>query len=111
MAQSLQQLHAQIEAMPSDLVKEIVLSWLTNFKGNLGEFERLIAETAPQSEEYQWGEINTAQEFQLLSEEQMIAESLAALQDYQTLKRGISHQEVKQWADSLGSEGELPCPK
>ncbi|MEG4531100.1 hypothetical protein [Microcoleus sp. D2_18a_D3] len=50
------------------------------------------------------GEIDTANEFQPLSEEQTIAKSLAALQDYQTNKTGMGHDRVKQWADSLGSD-------
>ncbi|MGB3262640.1 MAG: hypothetical protein WBA89_01670 [Microcoleus sp.] len=50
--------------------------------------ERLIAEIAEETQEYQWGEIDTANEFQPLGEEQTIAQSLAALQDYQTNKTG-----------------------
>ena len=111
MAQSIKQLHAQIQAMPSDSVKAIVLSWLNQSNGNLSDFERLIAEIAEETEGYQWGEIDTANEFQPLSEEQTIAQSLAALQDYQTNKTGIGHDRVKQWADSLGSDRELPCPQ
>jgi hypothetical protein len=85
MAQSIKQLHAQIQALPSDSVKAIVLSWLNQSNGNLSDFERLIAEIA---EGYQWGEIDTANEFQPLSEEETIARSLAALQDFQTNKTG-----------------------
>lgn len=111
MTHSLKQLHSQIEAMPSDWVKAIVLSWLSNSNGNLSDFERLIAETADISGEYQWGKIDTAQRFESLSEAEMIAESIAALEDYQTHKMGIPHDQVKPWADSLGSDRELPCPK
>ncbi|TAE48329.1 MAG: hypothetical protein EAZ88_24590 [Oscillatoriales cyanobacterium] len=39
---------------------------------------------------------------QPLSEEQTIAMSLAALEDYQKSKTGISGDRVKEWADSLG---------
>ncbi|HAX87617.1 MAG TPA: hypothetical protein DCY91_15475 [Cyanobacteria bacterium UBA11370] len=111
MTHSLKQLHSQIEAMPSDWVKAIVLSWLSNSNGNLSDFERLIAETADFSGDYQWGKIDTEYQFQPLSESQMITESLTALQDYQTNKMGIPHEQVKQWADSLGSDRELPCPE
>jgi hypothetical protein len=111
MAKSIKQLHAQIQAMPSDSVKAIVLSWLNQSNGNLSDFERLIAEIAEETQEYQWGEIDTANQFQSLSEEQTIAQSLAALEDYQTNKTGIPHDRVKQWSDSLGSDRELPCPQ
>ncbi|MEG4394971.1 hypothetical protein [Microcoleus sp. BROC3] len=57
------------------------------------------------------GEIDTANEFQPLREEQTIAKSLAALQDYQTNKTAIEHNRVKQWADSLGIDRELPGPQ
>ncbi len=111
MAQSIKQLHAQIQAMPSDSVKAIVLSWLNQSNGNLGDFERLIAEIAQETEEYQWGEIDTANEFQPLGEAQTIAMSLSVLEDYKKSKIGISGDRVKQWADSLGSDRELPCPQ
>ncbi|MEG4302532.1 hypothetical protein [Microcoleus sp. D3_18a_C4] len=89
MAQSIKQLHAKIQAMPSDSVKAIVLSWLNQSNGiDLSDFERLIAEMAEETEGYQWGEIDTANEFQPLSEEETIALSLAALQDYQKNKTG-----------------------
>lgn len=104
MAQSIKQLHAQIQAMSSDSVKAIVLSWLNQSNGNLSNFERLIAEIVEETEGYQWGEIDTANEFQPLSEEQTIAMSLSVLEDYQTNKTGIGHDRVKQWADSLGSD-------
>lgn len=111
MAQSIKQLHAQIQAMPSDSVKAIVLSWLNLSNANLSDLERLIAEIAEETEGYQWGEIDTANEFQPLSEEETIASSLSVLQDYQTNKTGVSGDRVKQWADSLGSDRELPCPQ
>jgi hypothetical protein len=64
MAQSLKQFHAKIQVMPSDAVKAIVLSWLNQSNGSLSDFERLITEITEESEGYQWGEIDTANEFQ-----------------------------------------------
>jgi len=75
MAQSIKQLHAQIQAMPSDSVKAIVLSWLNQSNGNLSDCERLIAETADRSQGYQWGKIDTTKQFQPLIEPQPIAQS------------------------------------
>ncbi|TAG71520.1 MAG: hypothetical protein EAZ23_18030 [Oscillatoriales cyanobacterium] len=86
MAQSIKQLHAKIQVMSSDAVKAIALSWLNQSNGNL------------------WGEIDTANEFQPLGEEQTIAMSLSVLEDYQKSKIGISGDRVKEWADSLGSD-------
>ncbi len=90
--------------MPSDSVKAIVLSWLNQSNGNLSDFERLIAEIAQETEGYEWGEIDTANEFQPLGEEETIASSLSVLEDYQTNKTGISGDRVQEWADSLGSD-------
>jgi hypothetical protein len=56
---------------------DIVLSWLTHSKGNLSHFEGLIAETADQSQGYQWGEIDTKKQFQPLIEPQPIGQSKA----------------------------------
>ena len=104
MAQSIKQLHAKIQVMSSDAVKAIALSGLNQSNGNLSDLERLITEITEESEGYQWGEIDTANEFQPLSEKQTIAISLAALQDYQKSKTGISGDRVKEWADNLGSD-------
>jgi hypothetical protein len=57
------------------LLPEIVLSWLTRSKGNLSDFERLIAETADRAQGAQWGEIDTTKQFQPLIEPQPIAQS------------------------------------
>ncbi len=59
------------------LLPEIVLSWLTRSKGNLSDFERLIAETADRSQGYQRGKIDTTKQFQPLIEPQPIAQSKA----------------------------------
>jgi hypothetical protein len=101
MPQSIQQLCAQIQAMSSDRVKDLVLSWLTHTNGNLSDLERLIAENADRPQEYQWGEIKNTNQFSPLTEAETIARSLEVLQDYQANKRGISHDRIKQWADSL----------
>jgi hypothetical protein len=40
MAESIKQLHAQIQVMPSDTVKAIVLSWLNLSNANLSDLEQ-----------------------------------------------------------------------
>jgi len=59
------------------LLPDIVLSWLTHSKGNVSDFERLIAEAADRTHRYQWGEIETTKQFQPLIEPQPIAQSKA----------------------------------
>ena len=84
---------------------------MTHSNGNLSDLERLIAENTDLTQDYQWGEINTENQFESLGEAETIARSLEVLQDYRTNKKGISHDRVKQWAESLGTDGELPCPQ
>jgi hypothetical protein len=108
MSQSIQQLQSQVQAMSSDRVKEIVLSWLASGEDTIGAFERLLEEGEA---DFEWGKINESDQFQPMSEDEMVAESLAAWADYQRNPEGVSHEVVKRWAESLGRDDELPCPQ
>lgn len=50
-------------------------------------------------------------EFQLLNDAEMLSQSLAALVEYRDSDQNIAHQNVAAWADSLGTDNELPCPQ
>ncbi len=49
------------------------------------------------------GEVDAAGVFQARSEDEMIQQSLAALEEYRRTGRGISHEAMKQWASELGN--------
>lgn len=58
-----------------------------------------------------YGEFDAALNFQPLTEEQMIHQSLKALEKYRRTGNGIAHTRVQEWVDSLGTDHELPCPQ
>lgn len=111
MSQLNQQLQSQVQAMPSDRVKEIVLSWLADGGNTIGEFERLVEDNGAEFADYEWGEIDDDGQFRPMSEDEMVAESLAVWAEYQKNPEGVPHDAVKRWAESLGQDDELPCPQ
>jgi hypothetical protein len=56
-------------------------------------------------------EIDDTQQFQPMTEDEMVTESLAAWAEYQHQPEGVLHDVVKRWAESLGRADELPCPQ
>ena len=60
------------------------------------------------SDEDQCSELDNFQPTQLLTDEEMITESLAIFADYRQNPKGIAHDTVKKWAQSLGRDNELP---
>jgi len=73
MSQSIQLLQSQIQSMSSDRVKSIVLFWLETKEKTIVEFEQLVES----SDEDRWSELDDFQPTQLLSDGEMISESLA----------------------------------
>jgi predicted transcriptional regulator len=47
----------------------------------------------------------------MTTEDQMIANSLVALEEYRRTGHAIAQEEVQAWVDSLGTDDELPCPQ
>jgi hypothetical protein len=92
------QIANQIQALDSHQVKALVLSWLTDTGGSLQDFESLLQAEYPLSDQPQ-------------TEAEMIEKSLQALEEYQRTGTGISHDRVREWLDSLGTDQPLPCPK
>jgi hypothetical protein len=73
MSQSIQLLQSQIQSISSDRVKSIVLFWLETKEKTIVEFEQLVES----SDEDRWSELDDFQPTQLLSDGEMISESLA----------------------------------
>ncbi len=107
MSQSIDPLQSQIQSMSSDRVKSIVLFWLETKEKTIVEFEQLVEN----SDEDEWLELDDFQPAHLLSDGEMISESLAIFSDYRKNPKGIAHDAVKKWSDSLGRDDELPCPQ
>jgi 5-formyltetrahydrofolate cyclo-ligase len=62
-------------------------------------------------ESLEYGEIDTELNFQPFTELEMIQQSKSALEAYRRKGSGVKHEQVKEWANSLGSNQERPCPR
>lgn len=58
-----------------------------------------------------YGEIDSALNFCSLTEEEMIRQSKLALEAYRRNGVFVTHNRVREWADSLGTDEERPCPR
>ncbi|MEH2274556.1 MAG: hypothetical protein V7K40_07030 [Nostoc sp.] len=108
-----QQILEQLKTLPGEQVKTLVLTWLTDSSTSLEDFEQLLTNQLTQTpeESFESGEIDTELNFQPLTEVQMVQQSQSALEAYRSTGSGIAHDRVREWADSLGSDQERPCPK
>ncbi|WP_375503468.1 hypothetical protein [uncultured Nostoc sp.] len=108
-----QQILEHLEALPGEQVKSLLKTWLTVTDGDLEDFEQLLSHESSQSIEeiYDYGEIDTTLNFQPLTQAQMVEQSRKALEAYRRTGTGVAHERVREWADSLGSDEERPCPR
>ena len=94
--------------MPSEQVKSLMLAWLQDDLQSQEQFSLWVETAQPNLE---WGNITTQLEFQPLSDAEMLSQSLIALTEYRDSGQSIAHQNVAAWAESLGTDNELPCPQ
>jgi hypothetical protein len=108
-----QQILEHIETLPGEQVKSLLLTWLTGTSASLEDFERLLTNQPTQTteESFEYGEIDAALNFQPLTKAQMVQQSQSALEAYRRTGSGVTHNRVREWADSLGTEQERPCPR
>ncbi|MEH2048996.1 hypothetical protein [Nostoc sp.] len=105
-----QQILEHIETLPSEQVKTLLLTWLTSPSEDLGDFEQLLI-NQPTEKSFEYGEIDAALNFQPLTEAQMVQQSQSALEAYLCTGSGVANNLVREWADSLGTDTERPCPR
>jgi hypothetical protein len=98
------QLLEHIRSMEGHEVKALVVEWLVETEGGWDDLGRMVDGQA-------YGAIDREGNFQVLSEDQMAAESLRVLEEYRRDREGVSHDRVGEWLDSVGSENPLPCPQ
>lgn len=108
-----QQILEHLEALPGEQVKSLLKTWLSVSEGDLEDFERLLSHESTQTivEIFEYGEIDTALNFQPLTQAQMVEQSRKALEAYHRTASGVAHERVREWADSLGTDEERPCPR
>ncbi|MDY7016099.1 MAG: hypothetical protein SVX43_21385 [Cyanobacteriota bacterium] len=102
----------RIEMLPGDRVKAIVLDWLTASEGRFEDFaEKLADERIEGVDGGEDTDIDTTLGFPNLTAEEMRQEDLKRWEDYRLTGHGIPHHKMEEWADSLGTDNPLPCPK
>jgi len=116
-----QQILEHIQALTGEQVKTLLFTWLTGTSERLEDFNRLLTnqftetinayESKSKEESFEYGEIDTALNFQPLTESQMVQMSQAALEAYRQTGSGTIHDHVREWSDSLGTDKEFTCPK
>lgn len=107
-----QELAISIEDLPAEEVKAAIIQWLNKKEGNIADLKQnLFLEKEYDNSATIYGTTDNNLNFVPLTEEEMIAQSVDVLNKYQLDKRSISHQKIEQWAASLGTDNELPCPK
>ena len=107
------QILERLELLPGEQVKNLLLKWLINSSGNLEDFEELLKSQSNQKTEelLDYGEMDSALNFRSLTEEEMICQSKLALEAYHREGVSVTHDRVREWVDSLGTDAEKPCPK
>jgi predicted transcriptional regulator len=79
-----QQILEHLDALPGEQVKNLLKTWLTVSEGDLEDFEQLLNHELTQTTEeiFEYGQIDTALNFQPLTQAQMVEQSRKALQAY-----------------------------
>jgi hypothetical protein len=103
----------QLQELPPEQVKMLLFNWLSTSEGDLEDFERLLTNQTNRVAEgaFEFGEIDTALNFQPLTEAKMVEKSLSSLEKYRRKNSGVAHDRVRKWVDSLGTDEESPCPR
>jgi hypothetical protein len=107
-----QELATIVQDLPAERVKIAVIEWLSLEKGDIADLKQnLFLKAESNQSQMIYGAIDINGDFTPLSEEEMIAQSSEALNEYKLHGCGVSQQSMSKWAASLGTDGELPCPK
>lgn len=102
-----------VEALDSERVKALVLDWLSETSGSLSDFERLL-DSEPRNADtaaLEYGQIDKKLAFQPMTDAEMVESSLQVLDEYKLTGNGVSHERVREWLDSLGTDQPHSCPK
>lgn len=108
-----QQILERIESLSPTEVKALLSHWLVNSEGDLEDFERLLTNQPllGTEEAFEFGEIDSALNFQPLTETQMVEKSLSELEAYRRKGSGVAHFGVREWIESFLTNDERSCPR
>ncbi|MGK7898661.1 MAG: hypothetical protein AB4372_34870 [Xenococcus sp. (in: cyanobacteria)] len=94
------ELAVRIHDLPAEQIKQALLKWLDT-EGNLWDLgQTLIQETNQPQMVY--GSVDDDNNFVPLNEQEMVAQSLEALDDFQQTNHGISQKTLESWVQNCG---------
>ena len=104
------ELAARIQHLPAEQIKRAVLQWLGTEEGDLMDLEQTLTQDTHQPQMV-YGTVDHHNTFVPLTDEEMIAQSLESLEEYQQSGHSIPATTMESWVDSLDSDNPLPCPQ
>ncbi len=104
------ELAVRIHGLPAEQIKQAVLKWLDTKEGSLWDLEQTLVQEINQSQ-IVYGSIDNHNNFVPLNEEEMVAQSLEALDEFQQTGQSISQKTMESWVQNLGTDKQFPCPQ
>ncbi len=102
------ELAVRIHDLPAEKIKQAVLKWLDTKEGSLWDLEQTLVQEINQSQ-IVYGSIDNHNNFVPLNEEEMVAQSLEALDEFQQTGQRISQKTMESWVQNLGTDQQLSC--
>lgn len=99
----------RVKGLPQHVVVEAILSWLKESEDlSVSELGDKLEE---QEEGMVYGHWDENGNFRPMTEEEMLQETLASYAEYERTGHAIPHAAMWEWANRLGTDREIPCPK
>jgi hypothetical protein len=97
-----QELANYLQDLPAEKVKTAIIKWLVMGKEDITDLrQNLSLEIESNEPQMIYGSIDFNLNFSPLTEEEMISQSLEALNEYRQSGQCVSQQAMSEWADSL----------
>ena len=103
------ELAVRIHDLPAERIKQAMLKWLDT-EGNLEDLEQTLVQETNQPQ-IVYGSIDNDNNFVPLTKQEMVAQSLEALDEFQKTGKSISQSTMESWVQSLGTDQQFPCPQ
>ena len=102
------ELAVRIHDLPAEQIKQAVLKWLDTKEGSLWDLEQTLEQEANQPQMV-YGSIDNDNNFVPLNEQEMVAQSLEALDEFQQTGQRISQKTMESWVQNLGTDQQFSC--
>ena len=104
------ELAIRIHDLPAEQIKQAVLKWLDIKEGNLWDLEQTLVQETDQPQMF-YGSIDNDNNFVPLNEQEMVAQSLEALDEFRQTGKSISQKTMESWVENLGTDQQFSCPQ